>query len=303
MIAVGLTLQPDDEYLELLAPLLRDGVDYFEVTPETTWWSPPPGEAGAGELLPNGFHRRFLELGAQTGKPFVAHGVGLSLGTTSRRDAARRRRWLARLGEDQARFRYAWYSEHLGASSVDGQAVTLPMPLWMDGPAAAGLVRRLAAMRTAVGTVGVENTAAYFLLGRPLDEARFLRRVLASARAHLVLDLHNVYTMAANLGFLAADYLAQLDLAQVIEIHVSGGSMSDGSWLPGGRALRLDSHDAAVPEPVWRLLDQVLPRCPNLRGLTLERMEGTVTASDVPLLAEELRRLRRAAEPAARRPS
>ena len=87
------------------------------------------------------------------------------------------------------------------------------------------------------------------------DEARFLRQVLASARAHLVLDLHNVHTMAQNLGFAAEDYLAQLDLAQVIEIHVSGGSLSDGSWLPGGRALRLDSHDAAVPEAVWRLFE------------------------------------------------
>jgi uncharacterized protein (UPF0276 family) len=294
VIAVGLTLQPDDEYLELLAPLLRQEVDYFEVTPETTWWSPPPGERGAGELLENGFHRRFLELGAQTGRPFVAHGVGLSLGTASRRDVARRRRWLARLQEDQARFGYRWYSEHLGASSIDGQAVTLPLPLWMDGHAAATLTRRLRAMQGAVGTVGIENTAAYFLLGRPLDEARFLRRVLAAARAHLVLDLHNVHTMAENLGFAAADYLAQLELAQVIEIHVSGGSYSDGSWLPGGRSLRLDSHDAAVPEPVWRLLDQVLLRCPNLRGLTLERMEGTVSAADVPLIAEELRRLRRA---------
>jgi hypothetical protein len=48
-----------------------------------------------------------------------------------------------------------------------------------------------------------------------------------------------------------------------------------------------------VPEPVWRLLAETLPRCPHLRGVTLERMEGTLADGDEALLREELRRLRR----------
>ena len=50
----------------------------------------------------------------------------------------------------------------------------------------------------------------------------------------------------------------------------------------------------APAEAVWALLDAVLPRCPAVRGVTLERMEGTVTEADVPQVREELRRLRRA---------
>ena len=67
-----------------------------------------------------------------------------------------------------------------------------------------------------------------------------------------------------------------------------------------GRAGRLDGHDAAVPEEVWELLASVLPRCPNARGVTLERMEGTVGEADVPLLREELARARRIARGARR---
>ncbi|HEX9105235.1 MAG TPA: DUF692 family protein, partial [Polyangia bacterium] len=99
-------------------------------------------------------------------------------------------------------------------------------------------------------------------------------------------------TMATNFGFDPAEYLRRLDLSKVIEIHVSGGSESDPRWLPSGRVLRLDAHDGAVPELVWRMLEAVAPRCPNLRGVTLERMEGTVEDADVPLLAAELARLR-----------
>mgnify|MGYP003889179019 CR=1 FL=1 len=49
-------------------------------------------------------------------------------------------------------------------------------------------------------------------------------------------------------------------------------------------------------EAVWELLHAVVPRCPNLRGITLERMEGTVTEADVVPLTEELQRLRAVVE-------
>lgn len=294
-IAVGFTLQPDDEFLAHVEELVcagPDAVDYFELTPETTWWSPPHEPGQPLTLKPNGFHRRFLALGEQYAKPFVGHGVGLSLGSGSRSDAARRRTWLGQLKTDQRQFRYLWYTEHLGMTAPAGAAFALPLPTLMDRASSQRIARRLQALRLIFPAVGVENTAQYFLLGEPLAEPPFLRRLLTAARGHLLLDLHNLYTMAENFRFSASDYLDRLDLDQVIELHVSGGSYSDGAWLPGGRTLRLDSHDSAVPEPVWQLLDQVLPRCPNVRGVTLERMEGTVAAEDVPLLRDELRRLR-----------
>ena len=359
MPGIGLTLAPDEEFLDLVAPLLPT-VDYFEIAPETTWWeaAPPAAptsprqkssesprplaprfEVGQGEggrvgkapsphlsrkrarglsallpqpvtghpapaappLAPNGFHHYFAALGRRLGKPFVGHGVGYSLGTASRADAGRTRRWLQRLAQDHAVFDFRWYTDHLGATSLAGQAVGLPLPLPYSAYAAAVVRRRLAALQRIVPDVGVENTAQYFLLGEPLGEPAFLGRVLRAPRSHLLLDLHNLYTMAQNLGFPASAYLDRLDrlgvLGRVIEIHLSGGSVSDGSWLPSGRALRLDSHDTAVPEPVWQLLTQVLPRCPNLRGITLERMEGTIGPADVPLLASELERIRHACAP------
>ena len=75
--------------------------------------------------------------------------------------------------------------------------------------------------------------------------------------------------------------------ARSFEIHVSGGSDSDGAWLKSGAVLRLDAHDNAVPEEVWHLLERVVPLCANLRGVTLERMEGTVEERDVANIEEE----------------
>lgn len=286
MIPVGFTLQPEAAFLERCAPLF-DGVDYFEVAPETLW-----RRRGDGALLPNGFHRAFAAM-RRRGCFFVAHGVGFSLGSAAAADGVRRRRWLERVRADHATFDFRWYTDHLGASSLDGLAMTLPLPLPMTDEAARVVRRRLVQMQRVVGDVGVENSVAYFVLGDPLDEPRFLMDCVRARGCHLLLDLHNVFTMARNCGFDADAYVARLDLGKVIEIHVSGGSESDPAWLPSGRSLRLDAHDGAVPDEVWRLLERVAPRCPNLRGVTLERMEGTVADDDVAILKLELAQLRR----------
>jgi uncharacterized protein (UPF0276 family) len=289
VIAAGFTLPPDQESLAILEPLILEEPDLYEVGPETLW-----RRAGDGALGPNGYHRRFAELRARTGRPFVAHGVGFSLGGGARAgEQARRRRWLRQIAADHAVFDFRWYTDHLGVSAPAGLALTLPLPLPQTRAAAALVARQLRALQAVVPEVGLENTAHYFLLGDALEEPAFIARCLAGPRTHLLLDLHNLHTMASNLAFDAAAYLARLPLDRVIELHVSGGAESNPDWLPSGRVLRLDSHDGAVPEPVWALLEAVVPRCPNLRAVVLERMERTATEADVPRLREELRRIRR----------
>ncbi|AKT36693.1 DUF692 domain-containing protein [Chondromyces crocatus] len=293
MTAVGFTLQPDEAFLELLGPALEDA-DYYEVAPETLWFARDEREE---QLEPNGFHATFEALARRSQKPFVAHGVGLSVGTASRKDEARRACWLEAIQRTHAALRFRWYTDHLGISAPAGVAATLPLPLPMTRHAARVVRGALRTLQQVVDDVGVENSVGYFLLGDPLDEPRFLGWVLAMPRAHLLLDLHNVYTMAQNLGFEPRDYLARLDLNRVIEIHLAGGRTSEPGWLPSGRTLRLDGHDDAVPEPVWQLFEAVAPRCPELRGVTLERMEGTVLdEGDALQVREELRRVRRTLE-------
>lgn len=284
---VGIALMPEKQFLDLLEPAFREDVDAFEIAPETTW-----RRSDDGSWQPNGFHRAFAAIGARTGKPFVAHAVHGNLGGADPRDAARQQRWLERVALDRATFGYQWLTDHLGACVLDGDALALPIALPMDEAAAALVRERLVRWQQVVPDTGFENSVFYFLLGDWLDEPAFFARILTAERTHLLLDLHNVFTMAQNVGADPYEYLRRLDLDRVLEIHLSGGADSNPNWLPNGRTLRLDSHDAAVPEAVWRLFEFVVPRCRNLRMATLERMEGTVGEDDVAAVRGELRRLR-----------
>jgi len=281
---VGLALHPEATYLAQVMPLLERDVDILEVAPETTW---ALDEAGA--LTANEYHARFLAIGERLRLPFIAHGVGLSPGSAG--DDARRERWLARVAEDQRHFKYLWYTDHLGATVLDGLEMTLPLGLPMTSEVAQIVRARLCEMQRVVPRVGLENTAIYFVLGDPLAEPEFLLKILGDEH-HLLLDLHNLHTMAINLGFDPGAWLARLDLSRVIEIHLSGGRHSEPRWLTSRRSLRVDSHDDDVPEPVWQLFEQVLPRCPALAAVIVERMEGTLGPGDELTLADELRRAR-----------
>lgn len=280
-IPVGLVFQPDVVFLDLVSPVLPGRVDYLSVTPETLW-RPETAE-------PNGFFEEALELASRLGTFFVGHGVGFDLAGG---DEAHRVRWLERLARDQEILGMRWYTDHLGSVRPGGRAATLPLPLPFESFAAARVRENLAAVGTIFETVGVENSAFYFLLGEALDEPVFLDACASAPNAGVLLDLHNLYTHAVNFGLDAEAWLGRLDLGNVLEIHIAGGRRSEPEWLPDGETRHLDSHDDGIPEAVWTLAEWVIPRCANLRGLTLERMEGTVTRHDVPALADALDRLR-----------
>ena len=281
MPQVGLVLVPDIVFLDLMTPVLADRtIDYFSVTPETMWRFDPCGR----RLELNGFATAFESVAA--GRPFVAHGVGLSLGRPQPLD--RQQRLLDAIDRAHRRFAFSWYTDHLGTTVVGQRDLALPLPLPWDAEHAAWTRKHLADLAERVATVGVENSAFYFALDDPLEEPGFLATVTDAPHAHMLLDVHNLYTNAVNLGFCADAWLDRAPLDRVIEIHVSGGTLD-----PLGSGLRLDSHDAPVPDPVWSLLERAVARCCNLRGVTLERREGTVEAQDVPALESELHRIRR----------
>ena len=109
----------------------------------------------------------------------------------------------------------------------------------------------------------LENNVSYFRMpDEDYDEAEFLRELHRESGCGLLLDLHNLYVNERNLGIDSVAFLDRLPLEAVVEVHVAGGMEMDGFYL--------DAHSGPVLEPVWRMLERVLPRCPNLGGVVFE---------------------------------
>ncbi len=285
-LGIGFPLHPDLEYLELTRDIVERDADYFEVNPETMW------RRRDGRIERNDYHALFLRFLNAAKKPFVAHGLGFSLGTPldEEGEPARVAQWLERLRDDHAAFGFAWMSEHLGWTTARGLTATLPLPLPHHPEAVAVVAERMRLLKSVVPTALFENWATTFVLDDPAGEPDFFNAIARAADCGFLLDLHNAWTQSVNFGFDAWDYVSRMDLDRVVQIHVSGGSMSDPALLASRKSMRLDSHDGPVPEEVWRLLQRVIPRCKNVRGVVVERLNGTFEAAGVSSLADEVRR-------------
>jgi uncharacterized protein (UPF0276 family) len=286
-LGVGFVLHASEKYLSLCRDIIEDEAEFLELAPETLW------SADLGrQLTPNSWSGVMDEIHKRSGKPFVAHGLGLSPGTASH-DEERFQRWLEAIRRDQQVFEFRWYTEHLGWVQSRGMEVNLPLPLPPTADAVTIVAQRLNQLRPIVPNVGFENQVAFLTFGDVRAEPLFWNRICSEGNLWLLLDLHNCYTQCLNNKVPLEDYLANVDLTRVLEVHLSGGSESEPDWLPSGRVMRMDSHDGPVPEAVWEAFRQIRPRCPNLRGVVVERLDADLSRVDVPPLREEVCRARR----------
>ena len=242
-----------------------DRLDYLAVIPDRFWVdrgvhaSPRFQATRAGESV---------LADAARSLPVVLHGIGLSICSADVFD----RDYLLQLAQWRERYACAWVSEHLSFSRIGSghetnAGIALPVPY--DREILRLLLPRIAAARALLACPFLlENNVSYFTFAdEDYTESQFLNELARTSGCSLLLDLHNVYTNARNHGFDATQFLSELDLSQVMEIHVAGGSEMMGFYT--------DSHTGSVREDVWQLLAFTAPRCPNLRGVTFEFHEST----------------------------
>ena len=258
-LGVGLLYNPAlPEYLRER----RETFDYVEVIPEMFWTDRGPRH-----------DPRFVELGEWVRMldwirgqcPVVAHNIGLSLGSADYFD----RSYAEHIADWERRFHFPWHSDHLSfvrITAEDGHDhnAGLAVPVPYDYEVLDMIAERVSTVQQVVPVPFLIENNVYFIdvPGQDMSEPEFLNELTRRTGCGLLLDLHNVYANARNHGFEAAAFVDQLDHSRIIEIHIAGGSELAGMYT--------DSHAGPCPQPVWDLLGDVVPRAPNLAGITFE---------------------------------
>jgi len=229
-LGVGVGLRTA-HYREILEHLPR--VDWFEV------------------LSDNYLHTRGrpLEILDQIAEryPLVMHGVSLSIGSTDPLDHD----YLRQLKQLRDRIGARWVSDHLCWTGVTGRNTHDLLPLPFSEEALLHVARRVREVQDFLqAPLVLENPSSYLeFAGTPLREWEFLKGVVELADCGILLDVNNVYVSAKNHGFSAEEYVRNVPLDRVVQIHVAGHT-DYGTHV-------IDSHVGPVPDPVWQLLARV----------------------------------------------
>lgn len=225
-----------------------DGL-WFEVHPEN--------------YMVGGPRRTWLERMAER-HPLSLHGVSLSLAADARPDADHLRRLRALVD----RVDPALVSEHLAWSAWRGHYHPDLLPFPRTNEALTRIADNIQRTQDALGrSIAVENPSHYLHLdGHDWEEIEFLTELTCRTGCSLLLDVNNVHVSAHNLGFSAAAYLERVPAEAIVEIHLAGHSHDEAGTL------LIDSHDAAIAEPVWALYGQLIQRI-GPRPTLIERDE------------------------------
>lgn len=214
----------------------------------------------------------FLELltAFSNEKRLIGHGVFFSLFSGKWRQE--QEEWLKHLEQTCTTFQFDHITEHFGFMTGKdfhhGAPLNIPYTSSTLNIGRDRLKRIQDACRC---PVGLENLAFSYSLDEVKRHGAFLEQLLEPVNGFIILDLHNLYCQLHNFKLDFEEIIALYPLDKVREIHISGGSWDDSMIAPG-TTVRRDTHDDAVPEEVFRLLDRTIERCPNLRYVVLEQL-------------------------------
>ncbi len=239
-------------------------------------------QVGFMELAPE----NWIGVGGRLGKalgeyaerfPLVCHGLSLSLGAPEPLDETFLRRVRRFLDEHQVRC----YSEHLSYCSEHGHMYDL-MPIPFTGEAVDWVAGRIRQAQEITGRrLAVENISYYAAPGQEMSELDFVLGVLDAADCDLLLDVNNVYVNSTNHGYDPEQFIDALPAERIAYVHIAG-------HYKEAEDLLVDTHGAAVIDPVWNLLDHAYARFGPLPTL----LERDFNFPPVPELLAEVETIR-----------
>jgi uncharacterized protein (UPF0276 family) len=260
-LGFGLGLRPP-HYTQIVET--RPEVGWFEITSENF-------------MVPGGRPLHWLDR-IRSDYPIAMHGVSLSIGSTDPLD----QQHLAGLQRLQRRVQPAWISDHLCWTGVAGGNLHDLLPLPYNEAVLAHVVDRVRRVQDRLGSrILLENVSSYVSYpSSQLTEWDFLAEVAQRADCLILLDVNNIYVSSVNHGFDPLVYLDAIPVARVGQIHLAGHQRRDDGLI-------VDTHDAPIAEPVWRLYQHARRRFGDVATM-IERDEN------IPALAELLKELDRA---------
>lgn len=247
--------------------------------PLASWIASRPPEVQCLEITAEHFfdggEDRLRELAGAY--PIFVHGLGLSLGTPGPLD----RGYLDRFARVAEIANAEWTSEHVSFSRAGGVDLGHLNPIPPTRESLKVVADHAIEVAERCGRpLVLENITTHLRLEGEMTEPEYLNRLCEASGCGLLLDATNLHINSRNHGFDAREWLGELDLAHVRQLHVVGYAVRDGRYE--------DSHSSPLQDDLLDLVREILERAPPDAATIVER-DANFPSGEA--MAEELRRL------------
>ena len=174
---------------------------------------------------------------------FICHGLSLSIGSPDPLDVI----FIRQVKQFLKQHNISLYSEHLSYCSGKGHLYDL-MPIPFTQEAVHYVAKRIRQVQDILEQpLILENVSYYAAPGQQMSELEFTLAVLQEADCQLLLDVNNIYVNSVNHGYSAEQFLQAMPSSRIAYYHIAGHFKEADDLL-------IDTHGAAVADPVWQLL-------------------------------------------------
>lgn len=213
-----------------LADQLPSEISFLEVAPEN--W------IGVGGRLGHCF-RRCAEKA-----PLVCHGLSLNLGGPDPLDEA----FLRQVKDFLGKYDAVAYGDHATFCAGEGHVYEL-LPMAFTEESVQHMADRIKRTQEILERrITLENASYYIAPAADMTEIDWLNAVLQEADCLLLLDVNNIYVNSFNHGYHAEAFLKALPGERIAYAHIAGHYQQADDLI-------VDTHGAAIEDPVWSLLD------------------------------------------------
>lgn len=272
-LGVGVT------YMPTLEPLLRQYpslVDVIEIEPQTLWRSNGSTEKQYSAF--DGVFEKIAEL------PFrkLVHNVGIPVGGTIKAD----QHSLSLLAKNVEILKSPWASDHLSFNATSEFHTGFFLPPLQNPDSVRNAVDAIRRLQDAVGVpVAIETGVNYFRSRTgEIPDGHFVAEISERSGCGILLDLHNIYCNQVNGRQSIEQFLGQISLSKVWEVHLAGGLELDGYWL--------DAHSGAIPVPLFELCQGIFPQLTNLKAVVFEIFPSFVAEVGLGVVRRQLELVR-----------
>lgn len=210
--------------------------------------------------------------------PIALHGVSLSIGSTDPINW----NYLHSLKELIKKIEPIVVSDHFCWTGVGGENLHDLLPLPFTQEAIDHLVSRIHQVQEFLGRrILLENASSYMTYEHSeMKEWEFITEVSKRSGCGILLDVNNVFVNSMNHNFDAKDYLRNLPVACVGQMHLAG-HQDMGDYL-------LDTHDRQIGNKVWELYTKAT----NIFGPVPTLIEWDSEIPEFPVLQSEAQKAR-----------
>jgi uncharacterized protein len=263
-----------------LEPLLEqfpENIDVIEIEPQTMWLEDPSRPQKILTHPEIEAHLRRL--------PFrkLVHSIGTPVGGSVPGVESQ----LPLLRDIVRELDAPWASEHLAFNLTPDFFTGFFLPPRQTEAGLDIYAEAIARLQGALGVPLAIETGVNYLHPRAdeIPDGEFVAEIVERTQCGILLDLHNIFANEYNGRQKVGEFLGQIPLDRVWEIHLAGGFDWHNYWL--------DAHSGAMPDRLFELSQDIVPQLPNVKAMIFEVFASFLPSFGVQGVRKEMERMRR----------